>query len=300
MNQPPRAARPRFGFFNALCAFGLWGVLPIYWKQLKVISALELLAHRAAWSFVFLWLLIFATRRTREVMALLRNRRSFWMLALSTGLLTSNWGIYIWAVNAAHIVETGLGYFLNPLANIALGTLLLHERLSGVQRLAVLVAASGVAYLAWKIHGVPWISLSLALTFAFYGLIRKLSRVDAIPGLCVETTLVLPLSAGFLAWMYWKGQGHWFTLDTRQKILLAGAGVATAMPVIFFVNAAHHLTLTALGFMQYLAPSLQLSIGVFLYGEQVTPSMRVAFVCVWAALALVSLESVLRKKSNDR
>ncbi len=266
------------GSLYALLAYGSWGLLPLYWKALGGVEAPTILAHRVLWSLGFLALLLMM-RRTPATLPL--DRRALRLLLVSGLLIGGNWLIYIWAVNAGRVLETSLGYFINPLVNVLLGRLFLGERLRPRQRLAVALAALGVAGLAVGAEGVPWVALSLALSFGFYGLLRKLRPVDPLAGLAVETGLMAPLA---LAWLFLAPAP---VGDTgADAALLAGAGIVTALPLIWFAAAAARLRLTTLGFFQYMAPSLHFLLAVFAFGEPVLPVHAFTFGCIWLALAL--------------
>ncbi|MEM0981429.1 MAG: EamA family transporter RarD, partial [Cyanobacteria bacterium P01_H01_bin.58] len=258
-NQPQLTIRSRFrsGGLYALLAYGSWGLLPVYWKLLQQSNSVEILCHRIIWSLVFLSGLLLLQRRQAEFQALFKSPKNLGLLLVSATLLTCNWGMYIYGVNAARVVETSLGYFINPLVSVLLGFIFLKERLHRGQQLAVGLAAIGVGYFVWQFGAVPWIALGLAGTFAFYGLVRKVVAIAPMVGLAVETLLVTPIA--LMAVSYWgvTGEGT-FGLSGFTTLLLIGAGVVTSLPLLWFNNAAKRLRLSTLGICQYLAPSLQL------------------------------------------
>ncbi|MEO0409230.1 MAG: EamA family transporter RarD [Cyanobacteria bacterium P01_A01_bin.135] len=283
------------GVLYALLAYGSWGLLPIYWKFFGQTSPIEVLCHRVLWSLVFLGGILLLQRRQAEVSALLRSRR--WVgLLLSALLLTCNWGLYIYGVNVDRVVETSLGYYINPLVSVVLGFVVLKERLRRGQQVAVLLAAIAVGYFVWQFGTVPWIALGLAGTFAFYGLVRKIVVVAPLVGLLVETLLMAPLALLFVSYLGVTGAGGWGS-GLSLTLLFIGAGVITSMPLLWFNNAAKRLQLSTLGFFQYLAPSIQLLIGVFLYGEPFTSVHLVTFSLIWVALLLYSLTSLLPRSA---
>lgn len=285
------------GGLYALLAYGAWGLLPIYWKFFQQSSPVEVLSHRMIWSLVFLSLVLLLQQRQAEVGALLRSPQRLKLLLATATLLTVNWGLYIYGVNSDRVVETSLGYFINPLVSVLLGFIFLRERLHWGQRVAVVLAAIGVGYFVWQFGAVPWIALGLALTFAFYGLLRKVGAIAPMAGLAVETLMITPLALVLV--IYWQatGVGH-FGETLPLSLLFVGAGVMTSMPLLWFNNAAKRLKLSTLGFFQYVAPSIQLMLGVFLYQEPFTPTHAVTFGCIWTALLLYSTTSLLQRQAT--
>lgn len=286
------------GYLYAVGAYLAWGFLPIYWKALQGVPALEILSHRIVWSLVFLLLLLVYRRRVGRLRAVAQNRRVLLVLLLSACILALNWGTYIWAVNANRVVETSLGYFINPLVSVLLGVLFLRERLRAGQWAAVAVAALGVLYLALLYGRLPWVALVLALSFGFYGLIRKTAPVAALTGLTWETAwLFLPALAIIL---YWRGQGTGaFTgAGWQTSVLLMGSGLATAVPLLWFGLAARRITLVNIGILQYLAPTCQFLLGVFLYHEPFNYSQLVGFFLIWLALFLYTLDSLIHNRKR--
>ncbi len=243
------------------------------------------------WSLVFLSGILLIQQRQAEVGALLKSPRRVGMLLFSATLLTGNWGLYIYGVNSDRVVETSLGYFINPLVSVLLGFIFLQERLHRGQQLAVVLAAVGVGYFVWQLGTVPWIALGLALTFAFYGLVRKVVVVAPMVGLAAETLMIAPVALALVGYWQATGVGN-FGMTLPLSLLFMGAGVMTSMPLLWFNNAAKRLRLSTLGFFQYLAPSLQLMLGVFLYREPFTPTHAVTFGCIWTALLLYSTTSL--------
>jgi chloramphenicol-sensitive protein RarD len=258
-----------------------------------VVPPLELLAHRVVWSLLFLSVMLTAQRRWAVVLACLRTLRLLRGLVISAVLVAVNWLVYIYGVSTEQIVQTSLGYFINPLVSVLLGTLVLGERLRGVQFLAVLIAASGVVLLSNLTGGVPWIALTVALSFGFYGLVRKILTVKAVVGLAVETLVLAPVAAAYLVWLSFTGQGHFLADDMRLDLLVVLSGIVTSVPLLCFAQAARRLRLSTIGILQYLAPSLQFLLAVLLYREPFHASQAISFGCIWAALALYTVDSVL-------
>jgi len=279
------------GVAYALLAYGAWGVLPAYWKALDLVPAAEILAHRVAWSVVFAALLVALSGRWREVRDAAASARGLGVLAATAALIAVNWGIFLYAVQTGQIVATSLGYFLNPLVSTALGMVVLRERLGAREFVSLGLGGVGVLSLA-AATGVPWIALSLAVSFALDGLLRKLAPVASLPALAVETALLAPAAVGYIALLEVEGRGafgHPPEPAALHVALLAGAGVATALPLLWFASAARRLRLATLGQLQYIAPSLALLLAVAVYGEPFTRVHAVAFGCIWAGLALWSL-----------
>jgi chloramphenicol-sensitive protein RarD len=280
------------GTLYALGAYSIWGVLPVYWKWLSALPATTILAHRIVWSLLFSALLLSVSRRWRELLAVLSGRRTLVPLVASSLLIGGNWLVFIWSVNHARVVETSLGYYLTPLANVALGRIFLRERLLPLQLVAVALAAAGVLQLALAVTEVPWIALFLAASFALYGLVRKLAPVSPIPGLAVETAILAPLALGYLVWLQEAGGGAFPRNDPHVVVLLLLSGMITATPLLLFAAAARRLPLSTLGFFQYIGPSLTLVVALTVFGEPFTKRQAVTFGFIWAALALYSLASV--------
>jgi chloramphenicol-sensitive protein RarD len=290
----------QLGSIYALLAYATWGMLPAYWKLFGDTPAVEVLSHRMIWSAVFLVSILLVQGRLSDLRALLRSPRHVLVLLLTASLLTFNWGLYIYGVNSDRVVEASLGYYINPLVTVLLGFVFLKERLYRGQQLAVALAVMGVGYFIWQLGTVPWIALALAISFAFYGLLRKVVAVPPLAGLAVETLLITPLMLLFVGWLAVRGEGS-FGVSLPLSMLFAGAGVTTSLPLLWFNNAAQRLKLATLGFFQYLAPSLSLLLGVFVYGEPFTLVHGITFGCIWLALALYSVTALrARPMLSDR
>ncbi|TCO83741.1 chloramphenicol-sensitive protein RarD [Plasticicumulans lactativorans] len=279
------------GVTYAVLAFLAWGLMPAYWKLIAQVPSLQLVAHRVVWSVLVTVALVLWFGRGAELLATLRSPRRMGLLVLTALLVSGNWLIFIWAVLNGHVLEASLGYFINPLLNVLLGVLLLKEGLRPWQALAVAVAALGVANLGWQLHALPWIALSLALTFGSYGLLRKLAPIEPLVGLTAETLVLLPLAGAFLLYADGRGEGVFLHGGTAQDLLIVGAGLITALPLLWFANAAKRLRLSTLGLLQYLAPSCQMALAVLAYGEPFTPAHAVTFGCIWCALGLYSFDA---------
>jgi chloramphenicol-sensitive protein RarD len=294
-----QTANPRRGYVLGLIAYATWGLFPIYFKMLQTVPATEIIVQRVLWSAVFAVVTILLWKHPGWWRALVDNPKRFLILMCSGSLIAGNWLVYVWAVNNGRMLEASLGYYINPLVNVLLGMLLLGERLRRLQWIAVGLAVIGVMQQLWLVGSLPWVSLVLALTFAFYGLIRKQAPVPALPGLLVETWLLLPVALG---WLLLHGNAvtaqpaFW---GTPTGLLLIAAGPVTLVPLLCFTAAARNLPYATLGFLQYVAPTLVLILAVSFYDEQLSAANLTAFGFIWAALAVYSLDvwQVLRRKA---
>ncbi len=276
-------------------AYVLWGILPIFWKAIESVGSFEILAHRIVWSMVLLTGIIGIRRSWAQIRRL--KASSVVRLLVAGGLLTVNWATYIWAVNNGHIVEASLGYFINPLLNVALGVIVLRERLDATQWTAIGVAAAGVAYMTITVGTVPWIALVLATSFATYALLKKqMVALGPFESLTVEIALVLVPAFAFLLVLSAKGEGSFGSAGPRITLLLILTGLATALPLLLFGAAATRIPLSTIGLLQYIAPSMQFLIGVFVYGEIVGRDRLVGFVLVWIALAIYTISGLFRRR----
>lgn len=295
MSEPVDAkAGTKPGLVMAVTAYGLWGLFPIYWKQLASIPAMEVLGHRVFWSLLFVSLLLCARRSWAQTIAALREPATRSALIASTALIAVNWGFFIWAVSVGRVTEASLGYYINPLLNVVLGRVVLGEKLRPGQAVAVAVAAVAVVFLAVARGELPWVSLVLATTFALYGLVRKRAAVGALDGLAIETGLAAPLAMIYLASLD-PPLGHLFGAKPLIVLMLVGSGVATTIPLLAFAGAARRLRYTTLGMVQFLAPTLQLGSAVLLYGEAFQTEHAVAFGLIWCAIAIYLGDGLLQR-----
>lgn len=282
----------RTGMLAALSAFMLWGFLPIYFHLFSArVSVWEMLIHRVIWAALLLIIYTLSRGRGGRVRTVLRNPRQLLALSGSALLIAGNWGIFIWAVTSNHVLESSLGYYINPLLNVLLGFCFLGERLRPLQILAVAIAAAGVLLMIIAFGKVPWISLGLAACFAGYGLIRKQTNVDSATGLLIETLLLAPFALGWMAWMYHQGTATFLNSGPRTDLLLVGAGVITVVPLVLFAAGARRLRLGTLGLFQYITPSAHFLTGVLLFGETFTRADAVTFSCIWAGLFLYTTDN---------
>jgi chloramphenicol-sensitive protein RarD len=287
----------RRGLAAAVGAYAMWGVFPLYWQLVRTVPSLQIIAHRVIWCGVFVIGYLVATdglRWWRKARAAPKVGR---MLLASSVLISVNWGLYIWAVTHGHVVESSLGYFINPLVSVLLGVAVLGERLRRMQWLAVAIAAAGVLWLAIAHGSPPWISLALALTFAFYGLIRKLAAVESMPGLAIESLILLLPALVWLAWSEFRGDGAFLRSGAHIDALLVIGGVLTALPLVGFAYGARRIPYSLVGILQYLSPTLQLLCGVLLLGEPFDRTQLAGFACIWVALGLYAADGLWRARS---
>jgi chloramphenicol-sensitive protein RarD len=281
----------RAGVFSGLLAYTMWGVFPVYFKWIETVAPLEVLSHRVVWAVVFGALIIGLRRQWRDVKGAFLDRSRLLLLALAALCISANWLVYIWAVQNERIFETSLGYYINPLMYMAVGVMLLHERLRRLQTVAVALAATGVSILVISGGVFPWVALSLAALFTSYGVIRKQVAIGAMPGLFVETILLLPIALAVLWILSARGGLAFGGGDTGLSLLLALGGPVTVIPLLLFTIAARRLALTTIGFMQFLAPTLQFCMAVY-YGERLTTAHIICFGFIWAAAACFSYDAI--------
>jgi chloramphenicol-sensitive protein RarD len=288
------AEHQRAGIVAAASAFSMWGLFPLYWKMLAGVPALEVVAHRTFWGLVSVAAWVTVRRGWPAARAVVRNPRALLVLAGTALLIGVNWLIFIWAVINGHVVESSLGYFINPLVNVALGVIVLRERLSRAQVVAVALAGTGVAVLTVGYGRFPWIALALAVSFALYGLARKTVAADAVTGLLVETAILAPAALALLVSLAARGGGAFVRGGVTPTVLLALGGAITALPLVLFAFGARRLPLSTVGFLQYISPTCQFLLAVFLYREPFTAAHAATFACIWAALALLMWDLKVR------
>lgn len=276
--------RARAGLFYGLAAYGLWGIMPIYFKWLQAVPSIDIVAHRIVWSLLVLVLLVSVAKAWDQVRAAVRSRKAMGLLFITALLIGTNWLLYVYAINSGHILAGSLGYYLNPLANILLGRFILKERLTRLQWAAVGIAAAGIAVLAAGAMGTLWISLTLCFSFATYGLLRKIIHVESLAGLTIETSLLFPIALGWLLLGGASGlpMGH----GGQETALLIAAGLVSTVPLLCFTAAARRLAYSTVGILQFIAPTLQFMLAVAVYDEPFTSAHAIAFGCIWTALAL--------------
>jgi chloramphenicol-sensitive protein RarD len=298
----PAIALDRRGLLVAVGAFLLWGLMPLYWHLLKSVPSLQIVLHRIAWSALLVAAWLWWQQGGSWLRTALAKPRVWWMLGLSGLLIGFNWGLYIWAVNAGHVVESSLGYFINPLLNVLLGVVLLRERLGRAQWVSVAIATVGVLWLTFRFGQVPWIALLLAGSFALYGLLRKLAHVESLPGLGIEGAYLFLPAVALLAWSEVQGHGGFFATAGNggyglwANLLLIVSGALTALPLVAFAYAVRRVPLSVVGLLQYIAPTLQFLLGVFFFNEAFDRDRAIGFACIWVALVIFAVDGLLRTR----
>ena len=284
------------GIWYGLAAYAMWGLFPIYWKWLHEVPALQVIGHRVSWSFILLVVVILLSRQWAPFRSAVMAPGIIGIYAIAGVLLSINWLVYVWGVNSGFIIETSLGYFINPLISVLLGVLFLHERLRTMQWVPVGLAAAGVLYLTFTYGRLPWIALSLAVSFGVYGLVKKIAPLGSLYGLTLETALVFPIALLYLAFVQFQGTGAFLHQGLPTDLLLIGTGAVTSIPLLMFASAARQIPLTMIGVLQYIAPTLQFLIGVFLYHEPFDHTRLIGFSLVWVALIIFWLENYLASR----
>jgi chloramphenicol-sensitive protein RarD len=285
------------GILKGIVAYTLWGVFPIYWKMLHQVPALQVIGNRIVWSFLLLAVVMVLTHQWAPFRSAAASARIIGIYSIAAVLLTINWLVYVWGVNSGFIVETSLGYFINPLVSVLLGVFFLHERLRTTQWIPIGIAAVGVVYLTVVYAHLPWIALTLALSFGFYGLVKKLAPLGSLYGLTLETGIVFPVALIYLLIVGLRGSGALLQDGPQVTLLLIGAGPVTTIPLLLFASAAKEIPLAIVGLLQYIAPTIQFLIGVFIYKEPFNRSLLVGFVIIWIALILFWVENYLSHRT---
>jgi len=294
------AARSRQGVFFAIAAYTMWGIAPVYFKWLESVPALEILSHRIIWSFILVLALILILRRGSRLKPVLQNKKQMMRLALATCLLGGNWFLFIWAINNDHILDASLGYYINPLLNVAIGMAFFAERMRKMQLVAIALAFVGVLIQIVSFGSVPWVALTLAFSFAIYGAIRKRLPIDSITGLWLETLILMPAVLIYMLFFASSNAAD-MTQNTWQiNTLLIAAGVVTTAPLLCFTAAAQRIRYSTLGFFQYIGPSLMFILAVWVYGEPLAADKLVTFAIIWAALALYSVDTLVHQQRSKR
>ncbi|MEC7642250.1 MAG: EamA family transporter RarD [Pseudomonadota bacterium] len=294
------AVRARQGVFFALAAYSFWGFAPIYFKSVQQVPAFEILAHRIIWAFILVFIIIVGLKRLNRLKPIIRSPKMMFRLTVATCLLGGNWFLFIWAVNANHMLDASLGYYINPLLNVAIGMAFFQEKMRRLQLFAIGLAIVGVGIQVVTFGSVPWVALALASSFAIYGAIRKRLPVDSISGLWLETTLLVPVMLGYLLFFADSPSADMTANSWQLNLLLMAAGLVTTIPLLCFTAAAQRIRYATLGFFQYIAPSLMFILAVNLYDEPLAESKLITFVIIWSALALYTFDSVIQRQRNRR
>lgn len=298
MNQAEQKARYNSGLLAGVGAYLIWGVVPLYWQLLKPASALEILAHRVVWSLGLLLVIVYFRNLMVEVKAALVDKQKMLLLFFASILITINWGVFIWAVNNGHVIETSLGYFINPLVSVALGVIVLKEKLRTLQKVAVGFTFIAVTFLTITLGHPPYIALSLAFSFGFYGLVKKMANVDAIPSLTIETLMLTPFFSVFLFYLNSKNELSFVNHGTTHSFWLATAGIVTVVPLLLFGTAVVRIPLVVLGLLQALGPILQFILGYLVFDEPMNLARWIGFLIVWLAVSVFSYDAIKTYRSN--
>jgi len=291
------------GVFYGAIAFITWGFLPIYWKFLKEIPADEILAHRIFWSFLFIGGIVLYKEGLGVLRETVKDRKNVRYVLLCAFFITVNWGLYIWAVNSGNILQSSMGYYINPLMVVLLGMTVLKERLNKLQYVSIAFAAAGVAVMAVQFGRIPWVALLLAVTFALYGLFKKLVKAESLVSLSLETTILMPFALGYILFKLFSGQSALYNVAPLTLVILLFSGVATATPLLWFGMGANRVKLSTMGFLQYISPTISLLLGIFLYGEKFTGTHMISFGFIWIGLIIYSvsnLEAISRTRAIRR
>ena len=293
-------AETRRGFFLGAAAYAMWGLFPLYWPLLEPAGAVEILAHRVFWSLAAMAVLVLALGRARQVGAVVADRRTLGILGVAAAVIAVNWGTYIWGVNNGHVVETSLGYFINPLVTVLLGVVVLGERLRPLQWVALGIAALAVVGLTVEYGRPPWVALVLAFSFATYGLSKKKANVGAVESLTLETLVLAPIAAGYILWLVDHGTSTFGGEGVPHEVLLIATGLVTVVPLICFGAAATRVSMTTIGLLQYMTPTIQFALGVLVFHEAMPPMRWVGFSAVWLALMIFTYEAVNHRRRQLR
>ena len=293
-------AETRRGFLLGAAAYGMWGLFPLYWTLLRPAEPFEILAHRVFWSLLVMAGLVVLLRRRRRFLAVVADRRTRFILALASVAISVNWGGYIWGVNNGYVVETSLGYFINPLVTVLMGVLVIGERLRTLQWVAMGIATVAVLVLTLELGRPPWVALVVAFSFGCYGLAKKKAHAGAVESLTLETLLIAPAALGYILFLSSRGESHFGSAGTGHALLLVSTGLVTAVPLICFGAAATRVSMTTIGLLQYLAPTLQFALGVFFFDEAMPPGRLAGYCLVWVALVLFTYEAVSHRRRQLR
>ena len=295
-------SQQKSGILFAIGAYIIWGIFPIYWKLIEDVNSMEVLLNRIIWSFVMTFILIGLIGKLSALRAdceyLWKNKKQLLSLFAASLIISVNWFTYIWAVQNGHILQTSLGYYMNPLLSILFGVLFFREKLSKAVLVSVAIATIGVLYMVWTAGVIPWVALVLAFSFATYGVLKKQIQLDALRGLAIETALIVPLALIAYAYLASTTPTSLFQVDTKTNVLLILSGIATALPLIFFAKGAQSMPLYMLGFIQFLAPTISFMLGVFLYKEPFDNTQLVTFIFIWTAVLLFSISTYMESKKK--
>lgn len=286
----------RKGTIYGVSSYAVWGIAPLFWQLLAPAGAMEVLSHRVVWSMVLLAGLVYWQGRLSHVRAAITNPRTLLLLVIAAILIACNWGLFIWATMNGHVLDTSLGYYVTPLFSVGLGVIFLKENLRPLQWVAIAIAASGVGYITWEHHKLPWIGLALSSSFALYGYVKKLAGVDAIESLMVESALIMPFALGYLAWLWVVGNNTFGQFGVNHALLLSSAGVFTAVPLLLYGAAVVRVPLTSIGFMQYISSTIQFFLGIWVFHEPMPLERLIGFVITWTALVILTYDGLRNRR----
>lgn len=289
----------RQGYLYGIGAYVMWGILPLYWKLIDFIPAYEILAHRILWSFVFVLGILYFQGNIHRLKEVISDKNNVLRLFCSTVFITINWGLYIWAINSEHVVEASMGYYMNPLFVVLIGVLVLKEKLSIYQMISLFMAALGVVIITVQYGSIPWVSLILAISFAFYGLMKKKLKLDATVGLALETAILTPIVLSFILYRQYLGIEAIGTVSAASVSILIGSGIVTALPLLWFAEGANIIPLSSMGFLQYIAPTISLILGIFVFKESFTRAHMISFGFIWAGLIVYSLAQINEMRKQN-
>jgi chloramphenicol-sensitive protein RarD len=290
----------RRGFFLGAAAYGMWGLFPLYWTLMRPAVPFEILAHRVFWSLLVMAALVVVLRRRRGFLAIISDRRTRYIVMVAAVAISVNWGGYIWGVNNGYVVETSLGYFINPLVTVLMGVLVIGERLRTLQWVAMGIATIAVLTLTVELGRPPWVALVVAFSFACYGLAKKKANAKAVESLALETLVTAPVALGYLLFLGSQGESTFGNAGLGHALLLVSTGLVTAVPLICFGAAATRVSMTTIGLLQYLAPTLQFALGVFLFDEAMPPARLAGYCLVWTALVIFTYETITHRRRQLR
>jgi chloramphenicol-sensitive protein RarD len=289
--------KEKSGILLAISSYLIWGILPVYWKSIDNVPSAEILVSRVVWAFISTLLLILLLKNGRylfeDIKRLWKSQLNFWLLFLASILISGNWFLYIWAVNNGYLVQTSLGYYINPLISVLLGVFFLKEKLSPAQKVAFILAMIGVLILTFSYGQFPWLSFVLAISFAVYGLLKKQIKLDALRGLTIETFFITPLALGYYIWLFIDNRAVFLHSDVKTDTLLIFTGIATALPLVLFAKGAQRIPLYMVGFLQFIAPTMMLFLGVIIYKESFGQVDLISFIFIWIGLVLFTYSKVI-------
>jgi chloramphenicol-sensitive protein RarD len=289
--------KEKSGILLAISSYLIWGILPVYWKNIDNVPSAEILVSRVVWAFISTLLLILLLKNGRylfeDIKRLWKSQLNFWLLFLASILISGNWFLYIWAVNNGYLVQTSLGYYINPLISVLLGVFFLKEKLSPAQKVAFILAMIGVLILTFSYGQFPWLSFVLAISFAVYGLLKKQIKLDALRGLTIETFFITPLALGYYIWLFIDNRAVFLHSDVKTDTLLIFTGIATALPLVLFAKGAQRIPLYMVGFLQFIAPTMMLFLGVIIYKESFGQVDLISFIFIWLGLVLFTYSKVI-------